>query len=416
MPAPTTSAPSVVPVTQPSTQPVASNAEIAADVREQTRHDEPSSLPNSRNAIADASRALREQPRNADGTFAPLPADAEGAAVAAASPAEGAEPIEATETPAEGEEPAGEAESAPEPRIFKLSGEAQRGESDIELDVSDLPPEVIERLERNEKQGMRRREFDDAMRRVAKLEADQAEFETMVRLNPEGVILDHLPPANRLKVGAAILFEHWDEFAPIIHQVWEDPAARMKALQEIKSGAQTVQQQVATQVQTARFVTQITRAINQTIPDGTEAVDASTYRAAAEALVAQELTAGRQVTPEQVPQLLAPLAARYGFADAASQPPAEAPKRPKLAVHSNAQPASAPTSGTRPQAATAASGAAVHPAMTPERFAEQQRARTGAKAVAPQGAGATPVRRPGPPANATIEQASAYLRGTSARR
>jgi hypothetical protein len=132
------------------------------------------------------------------------------------------------------------------------------------------------------------------------------------------------------------------------------------------------------------------------------------------------LTAGRAVTPETVAPLLASLAARYGFQAAATDVSAEPPKRPKLAVHQNAQPTTAQSAGTgtasRSHAATVASGAQVHPGMTPERFAEQTRARTGAKAVAPQGAGATPVRRPGPPANATIEQASAYLRGSTARR
>jgi hypothetical protein len=52
--------------------------------------------------------------------------------------------------------------------------------------------------------------------------------------------------------------------------------------------------------------------------------------------------------------------------------------------------------------------------MSPEKFAAATAGRQAARQVAPQGAGALPVKQPGPPENASIAEASAFLRGTKA--
>jgi hypothetical protein len=407
-------------------------------------HDEPSSLSGNTNAIAEASKAFRagktgttpapaaaaatdtaatvadagavattegDQPRNADGTFA-----TKDGTKAAAGETNAADPeTETAETETvdpEVEDPA--AAAAAEPKIFKLAGDPQRGEEDIELDVRGLPEEVIKRLEINETRGMRRREFNEAMSRVQKVESDFVEFETMLKMNPEGVVLDYMAPAARLKVGAAILLEHWDELAPAIQSLWEDPSARKLALSELRNGANSLSQQVKEQVETNRRASAIRRAVETTIPEKTDPQDAVAFRAAAHALLATQIREGKEVTPENVPQLLTALAQRYGFG--VEQPAATPPARPKLAVINKSAQAGTATRQP-PKAATAADGKTpVVSSMSPEKFAAATAGRQAARAVAPQGAGALPVKQPGPPENASIQEASAFLRGSKNRR
>jgi hypothetical protein len=97
-----------------------------------------------------------------------------------------------------------------------------------------------------------------------------------------------MAPANRLKVGAAILLEHWDEFAPTIQALWEDPNARRSALLELRNGAQSMSTQVSQQVETNRKASAIRRAVETTIPDKTDPQDAVAYRAAAHAVLVSE--------------------------------------------------------------------------------------------------------------------------------
>lgn len=401
-------------------------------------HDEPSTLSGNTNSIAEASKAFRAAPaadpatpaapaaagepaadpaaaadagpkRNADGTFAPKDP--------AAAAAEGDDPAAAVEDPdvdpAADPDPA--AAAAVEPKIFKLAGDPQRGEEDIELDITGLPEEVVKRLEINETRGMRRKEFNQAMEKVTKIEGDFVEFETMLKMNPEGVVLDYMAPASRLKVGAAILLEHWDEFAPTIQALWEDPTARKSALLELRNGAQSVSASVQQQVETNRKASAIRRAVETTIPDKVDPQDAVAYRAAAHAVLVDHIRAGKEVTPDSVPQLLTSLAQRYGFGTEAPAAPA-APARPKLAViPKTAQPGTAARPATA--AATAADGKTpVVGTMSPERFAKATAGRQAARQVAPQGAGALPVKQPGPPEGASIAEASAFLRGTTKRR
>jgi hypothetical protein len=303
-----------------------------------------------------------------------------------------------------------------EPKIFKLAGDPQRGEEDIELDVTGLPEEVVKRLELNETRGMRRREFNQAMEKVTKVEADFVEFETMLKLNPEGVVLDHMAPASRLKVGAAILLEHWDDLAPTIQALWEDPGARKLALSELRDGARSVSANVAQQIETNRKASAIRRAVETTIPDKADPSDAVAYRAAAHALIVQKLNAGEAVSPDAVPTLLASLVQRYGFDAEVETAKPKVPVRPKLAVAGKPAQQNATTRQTTQTATAGKGGVQTVSTMSPERFRSATEGRQAARQVAPQGAGALPVKKPGPPETATIAEASAFLRGSKTRR
>lgn len=404
----------------PLAAPVTSNAEGTTD--------EPTTLTGADNSIAEASKAFRagttaptpapltapkpdepvpvaaERPRNPDGTFAP-----------AADSLEGEEGEADPNAPApDGTEPA----KADEPKLFKLAGETQRGEDDIELDITDLPPEVVERLERLESRGMRRKEFDAQMAKVTRAESELAEFETQLAMDPEGVIVNKTSPETQLRLLGRLLFEHWDAVAPDIQRLWEDEPGRRMALADLREGSRGLATRVEQQIQVNRTVVAIRRAIDMTIPDGVDTIDAHEYRAAANTRLAALADGGTAITPDVVAQHLAPLAARYGFQAKDDAAPATPPARPKLAVYRPAQPGTPGVTGAtaNTQPAAQRNGVPVVESMSPGQYSATVQAQTAARAVAPQGAGAMPVRRPAPPENATIEEASAFLRGKPQRR
>jgi hypothetical protein len=403
-------------------------AAITSDAEGAT--DEPATLTGADNSISEASKAFRAnakaapapavmaadtdalvetqadtRPRNPDGTFAAV-VDAEGD--------EATEDVVdvATDTPDEA------AADVVEPKLFKLAGETQRGEEDIELDVTDLPPEVVERLERLESRGMRRKEYDTAMSKVTKVEQELAEFETLLAMDPDGVIMQRTSPAAQLRLAGRLLLEHWDTLAPEIQKLWDDDAGRVRAMSDLREGSRTLSDQVERQIAQNRSVVAIRRAIDMTIPDGIDPIDAHEYRAAANTRLAALADNGTSITPDVVAQHLAPLAARYGFQAQDDASPAAPPARPKLAVYRPAQPGSAASTGTPSTTPPAAQRTGVQTAesMSPSRFSQQVQDKTAARAVAPSGAGALPVRRPAPPETASIEEASAFLRGTKQRR
>jgi hypothetical protein len=350
-------------------------------------------------SIAAASRALRDakdeapapepetQPRNPDGTFAPK------------EPVEG----EAPETPADAPESpesdaAPEAEAAPaEPKVFTLKGEEQRGESDIELDVTDLPPEVIERLERNEKQGMRRATFDAEMRKVRADRANLDAVETEISVDPEGFVLTRVPPARRLAIGQALLLEQFDELAPMIEVLWNDPRARFEKLDAIRSEVANRRGEVASNVQASRQAAEIRAAVSELIPDTASEADSEEFFATSIALLQQRAMQNQSLTSTDVPKLLDAHRRRFFGASVA---PAAPPSRPRLAVK---------TTPSKPAAPAASAPTTV---LSAEEVARRAKARQAALATAPRGAGVGAVQRDVGPANETIEQRSRRLRAS----
>jgi hypothetical protein len=369
----------------------------ALDPKEQASIQTPAPVPADDPAasISEASRALREkaltQPRNPDGTF---------------TTPEGTPPVtEATPaapTAPESEAPAPEPVVEAEPAVFVLKGDQQRGESDIELDITGLPPEVVARLELNETRGMKRKEYESAMARVEKLRGDLDAFETEISVDPVGVVLNHLAPAKRLDMSEVLLLEHWDALAPLIESLWQDEAGRMRRLTDLKTGVQSRRTEVATTVQAARAATAVKSAVAALVPETADESTAAEFYATSIALLQNALSRGETVAPDAVPTLLAAHRRRFFAADAV-EPANTPPARPKLAVRSAPSPTRA---AVTPSPTTVLSQDAIR---------AQTLARTAALATAHAGAGAGAVERPGPGANATIEEASRFLRAQKGR-
>ena len=384
-------------------------ADVALEPKEQAAIQTPVPVPADDAAfdIASASKALREkaaegdttfgQPRNPDGTFAPKEtAVTEGTTQTADASAPVPEETGSGDSPPLGDEPQIE---EGEPKVFVLKGEAQRGESDIELDVAGLPPEVIERLETLEKRGMRAGEYKQAMQKIRVDRADLDAVETEIRVDPTGFVLNRIPPANRAALAEALLLEQWDALAPTIESLWQDDAGRMRRFGDTQRTIQDRRTDVLASVQASREAANARAAVSEMIPDNTTDGDAQEFFASSVAILQQKAMAGEAITPQTIPQILAAHRRRFFTADAAAA--TTPPARPKLAVR------------TAPSAQTAKAGASV---VLPQAAVKAQTAqRAAAFATAKTGAGAGAVERPGPGPNATIEEASRFLRAQQGR-
>lgn len=332
------------------------------------------------------------QPRNPDGTFAPKqPAEGEAADPAAAAPP--ADPDAADPNAAPDPDP-----NAAEPRLFTLKGEEQRGEADLELDITGLPPEAVERLERLAKQGMRRAEFDQSMRKVRTERADLDAVETEITVDPTGFVLNRVPPVRRQELAQTLLIEQFEALAPMIQELWENPSLRYAKLDEVRQTVESRRTNVVATVQASREAAAVRAAVGELIPDTASEQDAQEFFASAIALLQPKALAGERVAPDTVPAMLDAHRRRFFGAGPAAAP--TPPARPRLAVRTTPTP-------TGPQATA--------PTLTSDQVAAQIRARQAAAAVAPVGAGAAAVQQPGPAKDETIEQVSRRLRGLPPR-
>lgn len=345
-----------------------------------------------------------DRPRNPDGTFAKVNAD--GTPITAPVPSADDTPADDVHDGAADPDGATDEPAKPaEPKLLKLAGDTQRGEPDIELDVTDLPPEVIKRLELNEQRGMRRNEFDQAMKKSATADADRIAFETKLTLDPVGVVMNHMPPERQIQAMAGVMLANWDTVAPMIQTFWGDAEARMRALTDIREGSKTLGSQVSQQITREQSIRAIGRTVDALIPDGIDPITADEFRSAAWTRLNTLNSTGTAVTLESIPSHLTTLAARYGFQADDAGTPAEPPKRPKLAVHTSAQNGSTP-------AANGTTTIGNTPSLSPQQYQKNLAQKNGARAVAPQGAGGgSPVTRTQGASTDTIEQASAKLRG-----
>jgi hypothetical protein len=163
-------------------------------------------------------------------------------------------------------------------------------------------------------------------------------------------------------------------------------------LANIRQGVDGRKTTVQSQVGQARQVAQVKAAVAALVPDTADDALASEFQNTALALLASR---NQVIAADQVPQLLATHVGRYFGAQPVATP--EPAAKPKLAVR-----------------ATPSVTPAKAPAPTPS-TSQQIQQRNAARTVAPQGAGPAAVQRPGPPANATVEEASKWWRGQAGR-
>lgn len=304
---------------------------------------------------------------------------------------EGAEDAEAATDETEDAEAATDEQSA---ATVKLPGMAERGEDELEIEVSD--PAVAERLRRLANDGLRRAAYDEKIAAVEERETELRTAEELIEANPVGFVLGMMTPERQLEVAQALVTEHFESLRPIVERFMEDEAHVLRekvVLRDRTNNDRADAEGVVARRQAARA---IMGAAQRLVPEDMDHGTASEFLKDAERDLVDAARSGQAVTPDTVPQLLAKRIRMYGFSAGEMKGTAQ----------------SKTTAIARPVSdrAKAIAERKVQVADSQKRVQRVQAQRKVAKAVPGPGAGAATVRTPLVPKGASIEDASRILR------
>lgn len=287
--------------------------------------------------------------------------------------------------------------AAPEPITLR-----RRDGTTREVMVDD--PELAEEIRTNFNDGMRKKEYTAKMAEAETLASEYREFQSMLRANPEGVILQHLPAEKQISIATQLLAQHFDALIPIIQGYDTNPSSRLTAVTEAQRAVRDQQSNFESLVASQRRAAEIKTAVAGLIPDSApEDVQEKFWSFAKMTVLAAN---DSEITKDNVRSLLAtvldhPQFSIYGFGGAAPAAPAK-PRITALPVSSSTSPVATPANDAAKQMADAK--------KTQKRIQLNQRNRGNAAAIPPAGAGAAPLRLPPVPKGASIEEASQDLR------
>lgn len=277
-----------------------------------------------------------------------------------------------------------------------LPGLSERGEKDIEAEVS---PELADRIKRLQNDGLRRKAFDEQMQTVERDRAELQAIDEALSMDPVGFALGRMTPERQIEVAEALLIEHFETLAPKIEQYWNDAASRQGARVNFRDKMRESSQQLTETQQKREYANTILRAARSLLPESVEPAVAQAFLRDAERDLVDAARSGANVAPETVPQLLQNRLKLYGLS--------ETPKS-EVTTATPAAPASArPVTDRAKTIAEVKQGSA--------RIRRVQTQRLAATRVAPTGAGAAPVQIPVIPQDADIKSASRIIRKQGAQ-
>lgn len=321
--------------------------------------------------------------RRPDGTFA------EGAAPELVAPVEAAEPVVEEEAPA----------------LEKVALRTRDGGT-REIEVDD--PELAELLRTNANDGMRAAQYREKVAALdAKLEEVNA-FRAIMEVNPEAVVLQHMPAEKQVSIAVSLIAQHWDALLPAIQALDTNPADRIAAAMQAQASIRENQTLYEQKLTDGKYALAVQSQVQSLIPEGTPEATVTKFLSYAGQDLAEIIRRDGRVDPAKVPTLLADTVALFGFhADTA----ASQKDTPRAAVRFASAPSTPPVPAAQPTAARPVGDAAVKLAQQAQtRLASTQAARARAAAVPPSGAGAAPVRLPPVPKGADIRTASQTLK------
>lgn len=314
-------------------------------------------------------------------------------------------------------------ESAPETeeterKILKLTGDPQRGGKEYELDVTDIPAEIVDLLQQMENErgkkfeyGKLQSEFSASLERAEEQEARARVLQAVFMEAPDTAAFDILSAEQRVELAKALVTEHLDDLLPHLQTLADENhrrVARVEAEREREKRRFDFEGALAREVDARR----VFGAVRKLIPAETPADMATAFLRDADADLAQAVRQGKKVTQDNLSEILGLRIRLYGFARSngngqttgQSGDPAVAPavpSVPRLAV-------------ARPKSGSDAEAIAQRAKETQSRLKQSQTTRSLAAAIAPQGVGALPIESEKPPKGATIEEASKWKRKQAA--
>lgn len=298
------------------------------------------------------------------------------------------------DAPAPGEEAA-----AGDPGFVRvtLPGLTERGETDMEADVS---PELAERIERLRNDGLRRSAYNEAMKEVADGRAELAAVTQALEVDPVGFAMNHMTKERQIEVAKALVLEHFDALLPDLVKYDQDPAARQGDRVTLRDKMKESGERMRTTTEVQRRAADVFRAVDALLPENLDPKIANAFRADAARDLIDEVNAGRPVAPEAVGTLLSRRLELYGLTATSAPAARTTPVAPAAAVTARPVTDAAKAIADKVKAASVAQA----------RVANTQTARRSAAAIAPPGAGAATVSVPVVSQTADIREASRELR------
>jgi hypothetical protein len=326
------------------------------------------------------------QPRNADGTFAPKDeTEATTQTEPVASPTSGEPQAEA------------ETEETPQAEVVALPP-TREGQAEVEIEVTD--PNIAEHLRHLANNGLRSREFTRRMANVEAREAELRQIESALKVAPEVFVAD-LAPEVRPRLVKYLLAQHFEEIAPVIEQWWTNDTARREYLLDERTRVDDSKKELDANVLASRKAGEVRRAVVALIPEDVEQQDADDFvRDAMGYLTDLSMRDRKVIEPTEVPALLDRHRRRYGFAEAAvsgngtSSTARKAPLPPRVVAR--------PVGDTAQRLAEARA--------KQDRLRESQAQRNAASRVAPVGQGAVPASKPVYTPGQGFDKASAFVK------
>ena len=304
---------------------------------------------------------------------------------------QGTEPAPAADLAPAGEPEAVAAEPAPAADDAKAETVVltDRNGREVEVQVSD--PDVAETLRMHKNNGLRRDQYEKLAGEQRAREREVQQFVATWETTPE-IVFDQLRPDLQQRLARYVLATRFDTDFDTIKQFAEDPTARRETLVDLKDAIAKGKSERDQRLTAVQHAERVSDAVRAQIPATADETKAAAFLTAAAAYITGLVTQGTAVTPEQVPQLLAPLRSAYGLTEA---PPSVAP----TALSPAPTPADADLAARKAKA--------VATVQRLQRVADQ---RAVAAAVAPQGAGVAPVTAPMPPKGASLDDVTDFLK------
>jgi hypothetical protein len=312
------------------------------------------------------------------------------------------------EVPADDQEgaPEGDKPAEGEDGVFAVEIRGRReGEEPITLELPGLDTQTQELVRAALNDGIRRDEFNRQQESLQRARQEIAEFEDTIAADPVGVALQFMRKEDRQNLVIALLAEDAELYDHIADETygWEqDPRARELAAHKLRETRRTKTESTLEELRGRRQAQQhaenLWTAVTGLVPDGVDETDAIDFLADSRSYL-QGLARERDLTVEEIPQLLERRVSRYfrGGAPAPANPPAPKPK-----ANGVARPNGPEAEALQRQLAEAQA--------TGRRFVQGSLRRKEAAASAPAGAGGAPTLSAKLPAGTGIKDAIAHFR------
>ena len=360
----------------------------------------PEPVPAAKPEGGDAGGEGGEAPKaeGAEGSEAPKAEGAEGGEGGAEGEGEGKGEGEGGEGQGKGGE--GEGEGAVDEALIVELPTRRPGEEAIKLALDS--PETVERFRQMANEAATGREAQRVFEAAARKEAERAQFETTLRLDPVGFITENLRPELQHEVALQLLAtpEVWDLVAASVEEML-DPSRREVMQERMKARRYELKDQLKRQFDTSARLEangrDLSVAVSHLVPDGYSKDQAALFVRDALLDLGRYSTANRlnHIDPRDVPAILAARLTAVGV-----NPVEAAAKLARLAANGDG----------RLPARPAAPAAPKKPVVTAATLQAADKAKRAAAKGAPAGAGTPGLAPAAPPAKTSLKDATKYAR------